>query len=70
MNGKNGMNVVLERLRSGGVVGVLEGMGRDRMELMGGQEGHWKRAWSSGGQGGVPEPSPPDLSSDHQHHDR
>ncbi len=39
MNGKNGMNVVLERLRSGGVMGVLEGMRNDRMEMLGSQEG-------------------------------
>ncbi|EXJ88819.1 hypothetical protein A1O3_01883 [Capronia epimyces CBS 606.96] len=39
VNGKEGMNVVLERLRNGGVVGVLEGMRRDRLEAMGG-EGH------------------------------
>ncbi|KAG9780437.1 hypothetical protein ABEF95_017018 [Exophiala dermatitidis] len=43
-NGKEGMNVVLERLRNGGIVGVLEGMRRDRMEGMGG-EGHWKQVW-------------------------
>ena len=35
VNGKAGMNVVLERLRSGGIVGVLEGMRRDRLEGMG-----------------------------------
>lgn len=35
VNGKEGMNVVLERLRRGGIVGVLEGMRRDRMEGMG-----------------------------------
>jgi len=39
VNGKEGMNVVLERLRSGGIIGVLEGMRRDRMESMAG-EGH------------------------------
>jgi 4-amino-4-deoxychorismate lyase len=33
-NGKAGMNVVLERLRSGGLVAVLEGMRRDRMDMM------------------------------------
>ncbi|EXJ94819.1 hypothetical protein A1O1_03217 [Capronia coronata CBS 617.96] len=44
VNGKEGMNVVLERLRNGGIVGVLEGMRRDRMEGMGG-EGHWKQVW-------------------------
>ncbi|OAP65567.1 hypothetical protein AYL99_01539 [Fonsecaea erecta] len=35
VNGKEGMNVVLERLRNGGIVGVLEGMRRDRMEALG-----------------------------------
>lgn len=69
VNGKNGMNVVLERLRGGGVVGVLEGMRNDRMEMMGGQEGHWKRAWIHGNQGDV-EPSRPDLCADHLDHDR
>jgi 4-amino-4-deoxychorismate lyase len=39
---KEGMNVVLERLRSGGLVGVLEGMRRDREMAFGG-EGVWKR---------------------------
>lgn len=63
-NGRNGMNVVLERLRDGGVVGVLEGMRQDRRELMGGQENHWKRAWINGTQGTDSEPSRPDLSSD------
>ncbi|KIW89549.1 uncharacterized protein Z519_09705 [Cladophialophora bantiana CBS 173.52] len=33
VNGKEGMNVVLERLRNGGIVGVLEGMRRDRLEV-------------------------------------
>lgn len=69
-NGKNGMNVVLERLRHGGVVGVLEGMTRDRIEIMGGQEGHWKRAWISANQGEEHEPSRPDVSTDQLDHDR
>ena len=30
VNGKNGMNMVLERLRNGGIVAALEGMRRDR----------------------------------------
>jgi hypothetical protein len=34
---KEGMMVVLERMRSGGLVGVLEGMRRDRELLMGGE---------------------------------
>jgi 4-amino-4-deoxychorismate lyase len=67
-NGKNGMNVVLERLRKGGVVGVLEGMRQDRMDLMGGQDGHWKRAWINGSQGGDSGITTPELRSDH--HDR
>ncbi|KAF7508544.1 hypothetical protein GJ744_009093 [Endocarpon pusillum] len=70
MNGKNGMNVVLERLRSGGVMGVLDGMRNDRLEMLGVQEGQWKRAWISANQGGDPDPSPPDLNSDHLDHDR
>ncbi|KAI1608755.1 PRELI-like family-domain-containing protein [Exophiala viscosa] len=37
VNGKEGMNVVLERLRNGGVVAVLEGMRRDRMEMIAGE---------------------------------
>jgi len=47
INGKEGMNVVLERLRSGGVVAVLEGMRADRQEAMAGQEGPYKqkRVW-------------------------
>ncbi|KAL5333371.1 PRELI-like family-domain-containing protein [Aspergillus crustosus] len=45
---KQGMNVVLERLRSGGVVGVLEGMRQDRGEAVIGGEGPWKRVWIRG----------------------
>ncbi|KAI9806752.1 MAG: hypothetical protein M1825_006209 [Sarcosagium campestre] len=37
-NSTEGMNVVLERLRQGGLVGVLEGMRRDRLE----SHAHWK----------------------------
>lgn len=40
---KDGMNVVLERLRLGGLVEVLEGMRRDR-EAASGPDGPWKRA--------------------------
>lgn len=40
---KQGMNVVLERLRRGGVMGVIEGMRQDR-EGQFGLEGPWKRA--------------------------
>ena len=64
------MNVVLERLRNGGVVGVLEGMSRDRMEVMGGQEGHWKRVWTNGNQEGNPDPLESDFKSDQLKHDR
>jgi 4-amino-4-deoxychorismate lyase len=66
MNGRNGMNVVLERLRNGGVVGVLEGMRNDRMEMMGGKERPWKRAWIHGNQSGESQPTRPD----HLDHDR
>jgi hypothetical protein len=34
-NAKEGMKIVLERLREGGLVGVLDGMRRDREQLMG-----------------------------------
>lgn len=40
---KDGMNVVLERLRLGGLVEVLEGMRRDRDAAFG-PDGPWKRA--------------------------
>ncbi|MCJ1270918.1 hypothetical protein MMC22_010815 [Lobaria immixta] len=40
---KDGMNVVLERLRLGGLVEVLDGMRRDR-EAAFGPDGPWKRA--------------------------
>ena len=39
---KEGMMVVLERLRRGGLVGVLDGMRKDR-ELAFGREGVWKK---------------------------
>ncbi|MCJ1353746.1 MAG: hypothetical protein MMC33_003733 [Icmadophila ericetorum] len=60
-----GMNVVLERLRSGGLVGVLEGMRRDREDFglvgpggpVGGGGGNdggggamWKRVWDESGE--------------------
>jgi len=47
LKSKQGMNIVLERLRSGGVVGVLEGMRQDR-EAAFGPEGPWKRVWLQG----------------------
>lgn len=50
VNGRIGMNVVLERLRSGGIVGVLEGMRKDRAEAFG-SEGPWKQVWLNGNQG-------------------
>jgi 4-amino-4-deoxychorismate lyase len=45
LNGKEGMNVVLERLRQGGIMGVLEGMRRDGMQM--GGEGPWKQMWQN-----------------------
>lgn len=39
VNGKEGMNVVLERLRQGGVLAVLEGMRQDRLEPIGAEGG-------------------------------
>jgi len=50
VNGRTGMNVVLERLRSGGIVGVLEGMRNDRAEAFP-SEGPWKQVWLNGNQG-------------------
>lgn len=47
MKSKEGMNVVLERLRKGGIVAVLEGMRRDR-EAAFGPDGPWKRVWMNG----------------------
>ncbi len=47
LKSKDGMNIVLERLRRGGLVGVLEGMRRDR-EAAFGPEGPWKRVWQGG----------------------
>jgi hypothetical protein len=47
LKSKEGMNIVLERLRSGGVVGVLEGMRQDR-EAAFGPDGPWKRVWLQG----------------------
>jgi 4-amino-4-deoxychorismate lyase len=44
---KEGMNVVLERLRHGGLWGALEGMRRDR-EAIFGHEGCLKPAWKNG----------------------
>ena len=41
---KEGMNVVLERLRNGGLVRVLEGMQQDRRRAFG-QNGPWKQVW-------------------------
>jgi hypothetical protein len=45
---KQGMNVVLERLRNGGIVAVLEGMRQDREAGTLGAEGTWRRAWLHG----------------------
>ncbi|KAL8675377.1 MAG: hypothetical protein Q9168_000208 [Polycauliona sp. 1 TL-2023] len=47
LKSKDGMNVVLGRMRSGGLVEVLEGMRKDR-EAMYGPEGPWKRTWNQG----------------------
>lgn len=47
LKSKEGMNVVLERLRNGGIVGVLEGMRQDR-EAAFGPDGPWKRVWLRG----------------------
>lgn len=44
---KEGMNVVLDRLRRGGLRRVLEGMQQDQQRAFG-QDGPWKRAWRQG----------------------
>ena len=44
---KDGMNVVLARLRHGGLGEVLDGMRRDQKAVFG-QDGPWKRAWQQG----------------------
>lgn len=49
---KQGMTVVLERLRNGGLMGVLDGMRQDR-EAIFEQDGPWKRAWKEGDQTGL-----------------
>lgn len=49
LKSKQGMNVVLERLRNGGIVGVLEGMRQDREAGVGpGSDGPWKKVWLQG----------------------
>ncbi|KAI9671935.1 MAG: hypothetical protein M1817_002334 [Caeruleum heppii] len=47
-----GMKVVLERLRKGGLIGVLEGMRRDGEMVYGGAggDGAFKKVWSRGGE--------------------
>lgn len=60
---KQGMNVVLERLRHGGVVAVLEGMHQDREAGLGG-EGPWKRVWLHGASGGKGHNSFPHADAD------
>ena len=63
VNGRTGMNIVLGRLRSGGIVGVLEGMRKDRAEIMA-AEGGWKQVWQQGSRNGDDEsiPRPPDIN--------
>ena len=56
VNGAKGMNVVLERLRGGGLVAVLEGMRQDRLEAFG-PDGPWKQTISSDpNQSNIPDP--------------
>jgi 4-amino-4-deoxychorismate lyase len=63
VNGRTGMNVVLERLRSGGIVGVLEGMRKDRAEAFG-PEGPWKQVWLNGNHGAEQERPRKDFDID------
>lgn len=56
VNSSLGMKVVLERLRNGGIKGVLEGMRHDRMEMLAGHGSaedsppatSWKQIWQQG----------------------
>ncbi|KAK5948962.1 hypothetical protein OHC33_010048 [Knufia fluminis] len=56
-NSAEGMKIVLERLRQGGVKGVIEGMRRDRMEMMpammadgNSADTPWRDVWQRGAQ--------------------
>ena len=49
-NSKQGMTVVLERLRNGGLMGVLEGMRQDREAILGPQSS-LQQAWRNGKRG-------------------
>ncbi|WEW60211.1 PRELI/MSF1 domain-containing protein [Emydomyces testavorans] len=73
LKSKQGMNIVLERLRHGGIVGVLEGMRRDHeMATIGHQhESPWKRVWLHGtSSGGVNvQQSFSHVSTDHKEDD-
>jgi len=60
---KEGMTVVLERLGSGGLVGVLDGMRKDR-DIAFGHEGPWKRARLGSGTGDGSTPNI-DVPEDH-----
>jgi 4-amino-4-deoxychorismate lyase len=71
---KEGMKVVLERLREGGLVGVLEGTRRDREAAfsggIGGRAGNgpWRRVWKSdgGGVAGTEQGAQQHTADDHQ----
>ena len=56
-NGNHGMNVVLERLRSGGIRGVFEGIRQDVIEGRG-PEGGWKQVWMNGTSQEIQQDSP------------
>lgn len=59
-NSKEGMKVVLERMRRGGLVGVLEGMRKDR-EAASGSEGPWKRVFHNGNDNTSPRVETPSM---------
>jgi len=56
INSAEGMKIVLERMRNGGIKGVLEGMRHDRMEMMAmhglSYDGSstWQQVWNHGAQ--------------------
>ena len=58
-----GMKLVLDRLRNGGLGRVLEGMKRDR-DAASSPAGPWKQAWRSGGENVADQHTPVDRILD------
>lgn len=62
MNGRNGMDVVLERLRNGGIGGVLDGISKDRLKIGGPSAGDGRTVWVNEKYQGLPDYNPADSS--------